>query len=125
MKKTDPEVQRLVTLALAAKQEAIDSHAFSGDSGSTWRNAATLVLTAANKVLPADCPEKTVRAVFSAVYPFGPREMHPHKIWCSEVKKFVEMRFPPTSAVLLARHEAKMRKKGYAPMPGLFSEVSG
>lgn len=30
---------------------------------------------------------KRLRKAISEAYPFGPREMHPYKIWCDEVRR--------------------------------------
>lgn len=52
----------------------------------SWRDRARPVIQAVIKrVGTADM--KALRAAISDAYPFGPREMHPYKIWCDEVRR--------------------------------------
>lgn len=52
----------------------------------TWRARAAPIIA---KVL-ADTegkPEEDIRRALYAAYPFGPRKMHPYKIWLDEIKR--------------------------------------
>lgn len=61
---------------------------------SRWRIEARKALSAVNRTLPDDATVDTVRQAYSAAYPFGERECHPYKIWLSEVRGYLEIRFP-------------------------------
>lgn len=51
----------------------------------TWRDKAKPIIA---EVLAAHQGEdlKIVRLALRAAYPFGPRQYHPYRIWCDEVR---------------------------------------
>jgi hypothetical protein len=53
---------------------------------SHWRQIARETIKGVIDCTPADDP-KVLRRAISAAYPFGPREMHPYKIWLDEVAR--------------------------------------
>lgn len=55
-------------------------------STKSWRESAREhIEAAAAKVQPGEDLAKAI----SAAYPFGERAMHPYKVWCEEVAKFL------------------------------------
>lgn len=52
----------------------------------TWRQGAAPII---HKVLTENAgkTEKEIRKALRDAYPYGPRKMHPYKIWCDEVNK--------------------------------------
>lgn len=52
----------------------------------TWRENCAPIIT---KVLVDNKgkTEKEIRKALHDAYPFGPRKMHPYKIWCDEIKR--------------------------------------
>ena len=50
----------------------------------TWREKAKRAIAASMAETAALPPEERIAAA-NAAYPFGPREMHPYKIWLSEM----------------------------------------
>ena len=61
----------------------------------TWREQARMAIEETLSDIPFDADEKELRRVLRAAYPFGPRENHPYKIWCDEVRKTIVQRFKP------------------------------
>jgi hypothetical protein len=54
-------------------------------SKSPWRKRAALIIYEVLQKMPPDSTEKQKRAALKKAYPFREREMHPYKIWCSQV----------------------------------------
>lgn len=52
----------------------------------SWRDSAR-PLIAAVLVETNGQSEKEIRKALRAAYPWGPREHHPYKIWCDEIKR--------------------------------------
>ncbi len=52
----------------------------------TWREAAQPIVA---QVLAATrgAPETEIRKALRKAYPWGPRENHPYKIWCDEIRR--------------------------------------
>lgn len=65
----------------------------------TWRDRARPIIAA---VLAAHRGEdlKTIRLALREAYPFGPRRMHPYRIWCDEVR----------AQLRLKRHKLTVKK---------------
>lgn len=59
---------------------------------SHWRNQAAIVIERVIQANPG-ATKKELRAALRAAYPFGPREYHPYKIWCDQVKKTLRAMF--------------------------------
>jgi hypothetical protein len=51
-----------------------------------WRDHARPIIAAVIRDNPA-ATEQELRRLLRQAYPYGVRELHPYKIWCSEVKK--------------------------------------
>jgi len=51
-----------------------------------WRDHARPIIAAVIRDNPA-ATEQELRRLLRQAYPYGVREFHPYKIWCSEVKK--------------------------------------
>jgi hypothetical protein len=52
----------------------------------TWRShAAPIIAKTIKEVGYSDL--KALRKALHEAYPFGPRSMHPYKIWCDEVRR--------------------------------------
>jgi len=62
-----------------------------GDS--YWRGRARPIIA---KVIAehAGRPQPEVRRALREAYPFGPRQHHPYKIWCDEVKRQLGLKPP-------------------------------
>jgi hypothetical protein len=65
-------------------------------AATSWRDKAAVAIDAAIDAgrtagLSGDDLEAYVR---KHGYPFGPREMHPYKIWCSEVRRQLGLKTP-------------------------------
>lgn len=96
-KSGDPAIDGLIYLAERASSEAAEKFGYglsSGVKGRSWRDAANVVLSAADSVIPAGTPSKVRKKVYSELYCFGERAMHPYKIWCSEVHEFMAKHYP-------------------------------
>jgi hypothetical protein len=52
----------------------------------SWRDAAR-PLIAETLAATRGAPEKEIRKALRDAYPWGPREHHPYKIWCDEVRR--------------------------------------
>jgi len=52
---------------------------------SNWRKRAREVINKARAENPKARGDE-LRAILKPLYPFGPREMHPYKMWLKEVK---------------------------------------
>lgn len=60
----------------------------------TWRDrAAPIIAEVIRSVGKSDL--KRLRAALRAAYPWGLRENHPYKIWCSEVRSQVGKQHKP------------------------------
>lgn len=59
---------------------------------SHWRTHAEKVIRDVLKANP-DATLKELRTLLREAYPFGPRAMHPYKIWCSEVRAQLAEKF--------------------------------
>lgn len=57
----------------------------------TWRKDAAPII---HKVLTENAgkTEKEIRKALRDAYPYGPRKMHPYRIWCDEVNKQMEIK---------------------------------
>ncbi len=75
-----------------------------------WRRHANKVIDAVLLELPADLPVKEKRKALNAAYPFGPRQNHPYRIWCSAVR------------IALAIEKPKRNRKAVESGPDLFSQ---
>lgn len=53
--------------------------------GDTWRDRARPIIAAVLSDLQGE-PERVIRKALREAYPFGPRQYHPYKIWCDEIK---------------------------------------
>lgn len=53
---------------------------------SYWRDKARPII---REVLAetAGKPEREIKAALREAYPFGPRQYHPYKIWCDEIRR--------------------------------------
>lgn len=51
----------------------------------TWRDRAKPIIAAVLAKHQGD-DLKTIRLALREAYPFGPREYHPYRIWCDEVR---------------------------------------
>jgi len=51
----------------------------------TWRDKARPLIAAVISEIGTDDLPKLRRALREA-YPWGPRELHPYKIWCDEIR---------------------------------------
>ncbi len=65
-------------------------------TASYWRPHAAKVIQRVLKENP-DKTEKELKALLRAAYPFGPRQYHPYKIWCSEVRAQLATHFKRTA----------------------------
>lgn len=63
---------------------------------SRWREIARRVIRETLADVPANADDKTKRARLKLAYPFGPREHHPYKIWCDEVRRVLKPAKPKT-----------------------------
>lgn len=57
---------------------------------SRWREHARNVIRDTLAGLSANADDKIKRAALRDAYPFGPREHHPYKIWCDEVRRVLK-----------------------------------
>jgi len=64
-----------------------------GNTGirSPWREDSRKVIQSVMRANP-DTDEQELRKLISAAYPFGQRQYHPYKIWCSEVRAQMDLR---------------------------------
>jgi hypothetical protein len=91
---------------------------------SHWRRKAKTVITKVISEVGGEDLKKLKRAI-SAAYPFGPRKMHPYKIWLDEVK-FQLAQFSPNRRELGRKKRKKRKRRGNAveqipsnePLPG-------
>ena len=74
----------------------------------TWREVAAPIIAVVIKDVGYDDLGKLKRALFDA-YPFGPRNMHPYKIWCSEIRRQTGGRFSKAKPVTYTRRGDKLR----------------
>jgi len=51
----------------------------------TWRSRSAVIIAGVIKATGYD-DLKALRKALHDAYPFGPRKMHPYKIWCDEIK---------------------------------------
>ena len=53
--------------------------------GATWRDLARPIIA---KVIAevGTSDRKRLKAALREAYPWGPRELHPYKIWCNEIR---------------------------------------
>lgn len=70
-------------------------------SGSWWRRKAAEVIVKVIAENP-DTDYDALKKLISAAYPFGERNYHPYKIWLSEVKNQLALRFKPVSKTPVA-----------------------
>lgn len=54
-------------------------------SESYWRKQAAPIIAAVLADMKGE-PDKVIRKALRDAYPFGPRQHHPYKIWCDEIK---------------------------------------
>jgi hypothetical protein len=72
----------------------------------TWRDIARPVI---ERVL-LDNPiasEKEIRKLLHDAYPFGPRQYHPYKIWCDEIRVQLGKKKPKRSEVTRKKNETQ------------------
>jgi len=76
---------------------------------SHWRDTARRVIRETLATLPPDADAKAKRAALKDAYPFGPRALHPYKVWLDEVRVQVDSKTPPEkrSAETLKRQTAQ------------------
>lgn len=60
----------------------------------TWREVAQNVIQTAIKENEA-LDRHEMRKLISSRYPFGQRSMHPYKVWCEEVRKWLFVKYGP------------------------------
>lgn len=63
-----------------------------------WSAIARQTVAEAAKTVPEGATFKERRAIISAAYPFGPREMWPYKAWCKAVRDYLRPFDPKTPA---------------------------
>lgn len=61
----------------------------------TWRDAARARIAKVVAEVGTDDPERLRKALFDA-YPWGPRENHPYRMWCEEMRKALNPEPKPT-----------------------------
>lgn len=54
-------------------------------SGGTWRDSAKPIIAKVIAEVGTDDP-KRLKAALRDAYPWGPREHHPYKMWCDEIR---------------------------------------
>jgi len=67
--------------------EAATPH-YAGPAGqmtSRWRQHAAPIIARVLEETKGK-PDKEIRAALRAAYPFGPRQYHPYRIWCDEIR---------------------------------------
>jgi hypothetical protein len=62
----------------------------------TWRDEARPLIAAALDEVP-DLPVKERAKHARAAFPWGPRQYHPYRIWCDEVKAQLGTKRPKAS----------------------------
>lgn len=74
-------------------------------SASHWRGRAEPII---RRIIEANAgkPVSEVKALISKAYPFGPRQYHPYKIWCDEVRRQLGEK-PPLGTVVNGATAAK------------------
>jgi hypothetical protein len=65
---------------------------------STWRERATPIIEDVLRIT-AGQDEKAIRVALRDAYPFGPRQYHPYRIWCDEVKRQRGLKKPADKAI--------------------------
>lgn len=89
---------------------------------SRWRQQAVHVATEVMASLPHGASEHQARRALNERYPFGPREGHPYRVWCSVVREFLDGRFRPPGTNRyshLAEPEFQLEPFGVPEMPGV------
>lgn len=122
---TDEEKLQFADLEEAALAALCHAQESGGTNGyDSWRGAAQSVLTRVDMVIPSGTPLAVRKAVYSAVYPFGERSMHPYKVWLQEVAAHLGLHHPEThsSTLLIVRKALRRRAQAQAQAaPDLFA----
>ena len=81
----------------------------------SWRDITQTYLRIADSVIPAGTLPEIRKKVYSAIYPFGERSMHPYKVWNSEVKAHMAKHDPDARKKALAAEQARVDAKFRPP----------
>lgn len=90
---SETEKEQIARLTKLAEGSAYGGSLKGLVSGS-WRDRSNVILTAADKVIPAGTPSRIRKQVYSGLWTWGERAMHPYKIWCDEVNEFMARHHP-------------------------------
>lgn len=82
----------------------------------TWRDAAIPIIAA---VIKAHCTDdlKGLRKALRCAYPWGPKEHHPYKIWCDEIRRQLGLKsVKDTKGMMITKEQFEAftpRQRGY------------
>lgn len=77
----------------------------------TWRDKARPIIAAVIEQY-GTADEAALRAALREAYPWGPRQYHPYKIWCDEIREQLGTKPPKPPRARKAVVEAKKTMEG-------------
>lgn len=62
----------------------------------TWRDRVRPIIDGVLRATRGK-PESEIKSALHAAYPFGPRQYHPYRIWCDEIRVQRGRKRPPAN----------------------------